>query len=608
MAPLASLGLLLALASSVSAAIYTDPSQLKSSKFDYVIVGGGTAGLVLANRLTENPSTTVLVLEAGGTGIGNIGIEIPLFTTSLAPGTDVDWGYKTVPQPQINNRSVPYMRGKVLGGSSSINYMIYHRGTRDDHDNYAALTGSPDLKWDNMLKYFARVEKAVPPTDNHNTSGQWDISIHSKTGMVEISLPGFVMAPDPHVINTTAELPDDFPFVRDFNSGRSIGIGWNQATIGHNGARQSAFVAYLQPPQFQNRPNLAVLITTQATKLVPALSSFGQPIFTGGTVQYVFNGTRNGSVIAKREIIVSGGVFNTPQLLQLSGIGDRATLSRFNITTLVDLPSVGQNLTDHPLLQHDYIVNTNQTIPSFIAPDVIQQNIQIWNTTHQGPLTDSVTDVLGFLRLPDNSTIFKTVKDPAPGPNSGHWELIVGNGFLNPGTPPTDPSVPAGNYNSLLTQIMAATSRGTVTICSANPLDLPLIDPKWMSTDWDRAVMRHAIRASLKFTSAHAWDDFLLTPFGDFAQLAQNLTDANIDAYVNEHVGTIWHAVGTASMSPKGAQWGVVDPDYKVKGTHGLRVVDASVLPRVPTMHTQGVVYAYAERAADIIKFDLFGL
>ncbi|KAI0342184.1 aryl-alcohol-oxidase from pleurotus Eryingii [Trametopsis cervina] len=595
----------LALVSSASAAILTDPSQLKSSSYDYVIVGGGTAGLVLANRLSENPKTTVLVLEAGGTGIGNVGIEIPLLTTSIAPGTDVDWGFKTVPQPEFNNRELPYMRGKVLGGSSSINYMIWNRGTRADHDNFAAITQSPDLKWDNMLKYFAKVEKAVPPTDNHNTSAQWDISIHSKTGMVEISLPGFVMVPDLRAINTTAELPNDFPYVRDLNSGSSVGFGWNQASIGHDGARHSSFVSYLQPPQFQNRPNLSVLVTTRASRVVPKGHVNGQVSFTGGTVEYIFNGTRKGSAVAKKEILLSAGVFNTPQLLQLSGIGDNGLLSKLHIPTLVNLPSVGLNFSDHPLLQHDYIVNTNLTIPAFVSSDVIDENIQTWNTTHQGPLTDTIVNTLGFLRFPPNSSIFKTFKDPSPGPTAGHWELIIGNGEFNPGTPPIDPPVPNGNYMAINTQIMAATSRGTVTINTTDPLALPVLDLKLMTTDWDKAAMREAVRASLKFTSAKAWSDYVLQPYGNFAKVAQDPSDANIDEYVAERCGTIWHGVGTAAMSPKGATWGVVDPDHRVKHTLGLRVVDASVFPVVPTMHTQGPTYAYAERAADLIKAGL---
>ncbi|KAI0342182.1 aryl-alcohol-oxidase from pleurotus Eryingii [Trametopsis cervina] len=589
----------------VSAAIYTNPSQLRTSSYDYVIVGGGTAGLVLANRLTENANVTVLVLEAGGTPAGNIGIEVPLLAPSLAPGTAVDWGYKTVPQRHLNNRQVAYMRGKVLGGSSSINYMIYNRGTRDDHNYFATQVECEDLKWDSMLKYFDKVEKAVPPTDNHNTSEQWDVSIHSKSGMVEISLPGFTMAPDPHVFATTAELPDDFPFARDFNSGRSIGIGWNQATIGHNGARQSSFVSYLQPSHFQDRANLAVLVSTQAIKLVPESCSGSKCAFSNGLVHYVFDGTQKGSIAAKKEIIVSAGVFETPHLLQLSGIGDAVALSKFNISTLVNLLSVGQNLSDHALLRHTYMANTNATVNAFLAPDVIQQNIQTWNLTGKGPLADPTANTLGFLRLPNNSTIFKTVKDPAPGPDAGHWELIIVNGDTNPGTPPVSPPLPNGSYMTFDTQVMTSTSRGTVTLMSSNPLDPPLIDPQWMTTDWDKAVMRHAVRASLKFAQANAWNDYLRAPVGDFAKVTQDTSDDNIDAFIIAHVGTIWHGVGTAAMSPKGAKWGVVDPDHKVKHTEGLRVVDASVFPRVPTMHPQGVVYAYAERAADIIKAGL---
>ncbi|KAF8962140.1 aryl-alcohol oxidase [Flammula alnicola] len=209
---------------------------------------------------------------------------------------------------------------------------------------------------------------------------------------------------------------------------------------------------------------------------------------------------------------------------------------------------------------------------------------------------NNVVNNFGFARIPSNATIFKTTHDPAPGPLSPHWEIITSNFWFNPGIaqPPT------GSFMTIIAVLISPTSRGTVKLRSSNPLDKPLIDPKYLTTDFDIFTMREAVKAILRFVGAPAWSDYVIGPFGDSFSAAKE--DASIEAYVRGLTTTIFHPVGTASMSPTQAKSGVVNPDLKVKGADGLRIVDASVFPFVPSAHTQGPVYLLAERASDIIK------
>ncbi|KAF8956200.1 hypothetical protein BDZ97DRAFT_1958944 [Flammula alnicola] len=302
-------------------------------------------------------------------------------------------------------------------------------------------------------------------------------------------------------------------------------------------------------------------------------------------------------VTARKEVILSAGTVGTTQILQLSGIGDKNDLSALNITTTINNPSVGQNLSDHTQLSNIFSVQGTESFDSVMRNNTaLGEALNQYLTSKTGIFAGNIANNLGFLRLPSNSSIFQTVADPSAGPNSAHWEIIFGNVWFNPDVP-----TPAtGSFLTVVASLLTPTSRGTIKLQSNNPFDKPLIDPRYLTTDFDIFTMREAVRAILRFVAAPAWSDYIIGPFGDLFAAATD--DASIDAYIRGLCASILHAVGTASMTPPNAKTGVVNPDLKVKGADGLRVVDASVFPLVPSAHTQGPVYLLAERASDLIK------
>ncbi|KAJ3564666.1 hypothetical protein NP233_g8146 [Leucocoprinus birnbaumii] len=583
----------LAAASTVSAALYQSPQSLPRTSYDFVIVGGGTAGAVVANRISANPKVSVLVLEAGN---ANTDVEphIPRLCTMITPDTKYDWNYTTVPQPGFDNREIPIARGFLLGGSSSVNYMLYSRGPADDWDRLARFTGDNGWTWDNLQPYWRRNEDFVPPADGHNITGQYNPSDHHSDGLLSVSLSSFA-APDVdnRVIQTTKDLAEEFPFNLDINSGSPLGVGWMVFSIG-NGTRSSSAVTYLAD-KYINRPNLDVLLHAQASRVLPQVTpntSNSKNLYFN-TVEFAANGNTKSlhKVTAKTEIILSAGSIGTPQILMNSGIGDHAELSQFNIKTLVNLPSVGRNLTDHPIGIVQYSVNSTGTWDVLDNSTFFDEQIEVWERTHKGIMTGSVTNTVGFLRLPENSTIFDTTPDPTSGPGAAHIEIIFHNGFVGP-------SPPAGSYMSMSTVVIAPTSRGNLTLASSDPFAHPIINPNYFSTEFDRFAMREAFKTSRRFLSGPAWSDYIVSPL----QLDGEPTDDEIDAYFRQATGSIYHPVGTAAMTAYDAGFGVVNPDFKVKGVNGLRVVDASVFPFIPSGITQAPTYVVAERAADVIK------
>ncbi|KAF5355487.1 hypothetical protein D9758_006351 [Tetrapyrgos nigripes] len=296
------------------------------------------------------------------------------------------------------------------------------------------------------------------------------------------------------------------------------------------------------------------------------------------------------TVTAKKEIILSAGSIMSPSVLQHSGIGDADALSALGIDVVHNLPSVGQNLTEHPLLPSAWQVKATDTWDDLFRNEtLLEETLLEWSQTKSGVFTHPPLSFLGWLRLPDNSSIFETVEDPAAGPDTAHTELIWINGFVGP-----EPA--EGNFLTLASAVVSPTSRGSVTVNSSNPLDPPVINFNILSTDFDRFALREAFRSSARFLEASSWPDFIVAP------PTNATTDEEIDAFIRENAATIFHPVSTVAMSPKDASWGVVDPDLRVKGVKGLRVVDASVMPMIPAAHTQVPTYLISERAADLIK------
>nr|VWO99079.1 Alcohol oxidase [Ganoderma boninense] len=590
---------LVAFPESACAALFASHADLPTGKqYDYVVVGAGPGGSVVASRLSENPGTNVLLIEAGPSDDGVFGIEVPLLATGLQPNTLYDWNYTTTPQSGLDGRDVVYPRGRVLGGSSSINLMIWTRGSQDDFNRYATFSGDNGWSWDAIEPYFKKIEQVVAPTDHHDTSDEINISIHGTRGPVNITTPNAPYPIDSRVNATLGELSDQYPYNRDMNSGNPLGVGWTQSTYG-NGIRSSASSSYIRP--FTSRQNLDVLVNTVVTRVLKTGrdASTGLPIFSGVEIAQ----SKTSSVFAinaTKEVILSAGAINTPQLLQLSGIGSPSPLAALGINNTVNLPAVGQHLSDHILVTNQFtIADPADDLLENIARNAtfISGLLTEWETSKQGPLGNGPSNHVGWLRVPEDEQTWTAAEDGSAGPTSPHYELLFSPGFVS-----TLEAPPAtGSFMTVISVLVSPSSSGSVTLASSSAFDSPLINPAYLNTSFDTQVLRAAIRSGANFLTAPAWDGFITGRYGSFVDVDLS-SDEEVDAWARSQGTTIWHPTGTARMGRCKDQTSVVDPDLRVKGTRGLRVVDASVLPYIPAAHPQAVVYAFAERAANLIK------
>ncbi|KAJ7833564.1 GMC oxidoreductase-domain-containing protein, partial [Mycena leptocephala] len=393
--------------------VYEDVAQLPGLSYDFVIVGGGTAGNVVANRLTENPDFLVLVLEAGVSNEGVIDSIVPGLVENLLQPNIYEWNYTTVPQPGLNGRDVGIQRAHILGGCSAHNGMVYTRGSADDYNRFAAVTGDSGWSWDRLLPYFFKNEKWTPPVDHHDTHGQYNPAVHSTKGINSVSLSGsdwpFFSR---HIIEATKQLPSDWPFNLDMNSGKPLGLGWLQSTIG-GGMRSTSATSYLGP-EFIHRKNLHVLLHAQVSKLVCPSRANGKLSFGG--VQFL-QGGKLFTAKSSKEIIFSAGSVGTPGVLLHSGIGDQATLTTLKIPTLLDLPSVGKNATDQPqIFPVGWIVNSTQTLdPIFQNATRFDEALAEWNRSYTGPLSGIGTTHIAYLRLDPKELASNDFTDPSAG-------------------------------------------------------------------------------------------------------------------------------------------------------------------------------------------------
>ncbi|KIK62554.1 hypothetical protein GYMLUDRAFT_504634 [Collybiopsis luxurians FD-317 M1] len=574
------------------AVVYNNFSDLPPKIYDFVIVGGGTAGNVVANRLTENPKTSVLVLEAGGTNIDAFQLDVPFFSDIFK--FQYDWNFTTTVQPGLNNRSTFLLRGFVLGGSSSVNGMFYTRGSADDYDRWAKVTKDDGWSWDNLQPFIAKNEKWEPPADRHNTMGQFNPSVHSLTGVNAVSLSGFSQSIDPMIFKAVDELGGIFNFNEDYNSGNPLGFGWLQSTISTEGRRSSSATSYLAP-KYIKRKNLDVLLHARASRVLPSVSKSSSSGYAFHTVEFAQD--LDGPLLqvnASKEVILSAGVIGSPHILLNSGIGDSDELSKIGIKSLVDLPSVGKNLTDQPVVANEFLVNSNRTTDDILRNATLLNKVYTeFNKTGMGPLVVTGGNQISFFRA--NESLTDKFGDPSSGRNSPHLEMFTGNGFF--GIPPS-----TGHFLTLGTAVVSPASRGFLTINTTDPFANPLINPGYLTSPFDIAAMREGIRIMFQYLSAPVWDGYVLSQFGDFANITATSPDDVLDEYIRNSAGSSAHPVGTAAMSANDADYGVVDPDLRVKRVEGLRVIDSSVFPFVTSAHTQAPTYVIAERAAALVR------
>ncbi|KXN91296.1 Oxygen-dependent choline dehydrogenase [Leucoagaricus sp. SymC.cos] len=585
--------------SAQAAKFFQNPSQLpEGHQYDFIVVGSGAGGGTVATRLAENKALSVLVIEAGASDKDFFEIQVPGLSQALPHA--IDWNFTTVPQVNAGNRVMGYSRARVLGGCTSHNGMDYTRGSRDDYDQWAAITKEPHFSWDSMFPYMLKSEKYAQNIDHQSEVGHLNPAIHGYSGKIGVSA-GYTEHPANNlIIETTKVMKNEFPFKLDSNDGRPIGVGWAQHTI-KAGVRSSSSTGYLDT----TGDNVHILLHTLVTRVLPTGNSSHSTDFR--TVEFA-TGVQSPNIpqaprqqlIARKEVIIAGGVINTPQILLNSGIGDKSALQALGIPSLVDNPSVGKNLSD----QIGLFGLLPTTLPStdFDMTAALAQ----WNKNHSGPLSRRgfvTLNHLGWVRLPANSPVLRGHADPTPGENSPHIEFIPVSVINVTGTSP----IPLPPLTADVKTVMAFAAvnlhpitRGSVTLKSSNPFDAPNIDFNLLGSDLDLAILREAVRSTQRFFRASPWknqvSEMILPP-------ANVTTDDNaLNSFIQSTVQPVLHTVGSAAMSPEGASWGVVDPDFRVKGTTGLRVVDGSVLPFVPSAHVQTPIYAFAERAADVIR------
>jgi len=528
-----------------------------AASFDYVIVGAGTAGCALAGRLAEDAATRVCLIEAGGSD-HHLFISTPALVAAAIGTQKFNWRFETVPQPHLAGRRIPQPRGRVVGGSGSINGMVYSRGNPRDYADWVAA-GATGWSYAEVLPYFLRSEnnQDLPASRYHGHGGPMNVMRPRRPNQLNSDF-----------IEATHSL--GFPRTDDFTAATNEGVGFRQGVI-RAGKRETTARAFLRPALA--RGNVTLYTDALVMRVV---------VEAGRAVGVIYEREgRQHEVRATREVILSAGTVQTPQILQLSGIGPAAQLQAGGIKPVHDLPGVGRNLQDH--LACPVMMSTTNATSYGISPKALPRGM--WNVVQYllgrtGPFASNVFESVGFLKTkaeldrPDVQFVFQPAARPRP-----PFPLPVGHGFA---------ISPVSLYPK---------SRGTVTLANPDPHSAPAIDPALLSVEEDIQPLIRAIKLARRILAA---PDFARYQATEVAPGAAVQTDAQIAEFIRASSYTVHHQVGTCRMGEHPEA--VVDSQLRLRGLEALRVVDASVMPLIIGGNTNAVVVMIAEKAADLIR------
>ncbi|CAE6487067.1 unnamed protein product [Rhizoctonia solani] len=600
--------------------LHTDPNAFISRNYDYIIIGGGVVGLVIAARLSEDPNIHVAVLEAGGYSTGDSRTTIPAYFWKTLGDPEFDWLLKTAPQSSVNGRRIPLPRGKTLGGTSVINTMTWFRGVREDYDALVEL-GNPGWGWDDWVPYFSKSETVHPPHDEewaHENAATIEPELSGTTGPLQRSFAPWLG--DTHV-----------PFLKSLER---IGVKPNpKANTGYNigsftvttsvdpktSQRSSSTTTYFEPNA--GRRNLHVLTGATVNRVLLRLAgSHGQYRATGAEF---IHSRRSYQVGATKEVIVCAGAYLSPVILERSGIGCSKRLQSLGISDLVDLPGVGENLQDHLVVPASYELKDKNTITGDLLrdPEFITQELERYRCEGGGMLasihsafsmiplrTFASDDIINKLdsmlnRLENDASnsgqkkLLKIQRKWLKDPKRGQLEIMHVPEFCT-----LEASRPAenGRYVSFLNVLMQPVSRGSVHASSSNPLRAPVIDPRYYHDRFDLEMMVAGLKYTQKLANTEPLASLIQRPVDP---RPDQMNGPELEEYAKNLLESAHHPVGSNSMMPR-EDGGVVDPRLRVYGVANLRVADGSIFPLSMSCHPQATLYALGEKASDMIKED----